>query len=66
MSSLNSTQPNVAQIPLPPGLTLAEFQALQGTIGVYGFYNLNSNSYTSLVNVAIGMAVAVGIVIWDL
>jgi len=66
MSSLNSTQPNVAQIPLPPGLTLAQFQALQGTIGVYIFTTSTQTSYLSSVNVAIGMAVAVGIVIWDL
>lgn len=42
MSSPNATQPNFAQIPLPPGLTLAQFQALQGTVGAYGFYNIQS------------------------
>jgi len=43
MSSPNATQPNVAQIPLPPGFTLAQFQALQGTIGVYEFHNIEPN-----------------------
>jgi len=43
MSSPNATQPHFAQIPLPPGFTLAQFQALQGTIGVYVFYNTEPN-----------------------
>jgi len=42
MSSPNATQPNFAQIPLPPGFTLEQFQALQGTIGAYEFYNIGS------------------------
>ncbi|PPQ91963.1 hypothetical protein CVT25_004437 [Psilocybe cyanescens] len=42
--------PGFATIPLPPGMTLEQFMALQ----------------TVVVNLAIAMAVAVGIVIWDL
>ncbi|GLB43620.1 hypothetical protein LshimejAT787_1401320 [Lyophyllum shimeji] len=41
--------PNMAQIPLPPGMTLDDFQKLQG----------------QLVTIAITVAVAFGVVLWD-
>jgi len=45
----SATPPNMAQIPLPPGFTLEQFMTLQG----------------QLVTIAITVAVAFGVVLWD-
>lgn len=58
--------PNVAQITLPPGYTLEQFHELQGKIGEYVLNLIRNFSYDVPVNIAIGMAVAVSLAVWDL
>ncbi|KAG6884551.1 hypothetical protein C0993_010146 [Termitomyces sp. T159_Od127] len=61
MSATITAPPNTATIVLPPGYTLEQFQTLQGQLGDAAF----SNGVGCLVTIAITVAVAFGVVVWD-
>lgn len=68
MSSGTTSLPlhNMAEIPLPPGFTLEQFMALQGHLGLTS-NRLRCHNLTqpTLVTIAITVAVAFAVVIWD-
>jgi len=59
--------PSMAQIPLPPGMTLEQFLTLQGQLGVYFLNSLSGSQLMDVysVTIAITVAVAFGVVLWD-
>ena len=61
----SSPTPDVTEIPLPPGMTLDQFMTLQGQEGEWLRFIAYNNLTWNAVTIAISLAVAFGIMLWD-
>lgn len=66
--NISAPQPNYAQIILPPGFTLEEYLSLQGKLGMYDDFLMpfETADPSTAVTLAIAVACAVALGVWDL